>query len=73
VRPLSFDGTSLLGVDGDGHLHWDGHPVMVKRKLDLTRSQTVLAWIVAGASVVAAAATGVQAWAARVALGRPGF
>lgn len=72
VRPLSMDGTSLLGVDGAGHLHWDGQPVVVKRTLDLTRGQRVVGSLVALATIVAAIATAVQAWAAVVALRLPG-
>lgn len=68
VRMLSIDGGALIGIDGEGNLYWDGKPVTVRRKFDLTAQQTVIAWIAALATLAAAVAGGLQAWAAVKAL-----
>jgi hypothetical protein len=60
VRPLSL-GEDALGVDAKGDLYWRGKPVEVRRPLDLTRGQRIIAVIVASATVVGALAAVVQA------------
>ncbi len=65
VRPISISETGGIGIDRSGRLHWDGKPVeIVGSRLDLTRGQRITAIVVASATVVAALATGVQAWTA---------
>jgi hypothetical protein len=47
VRPISYDELDGLGVDDNGLLHWDGKPVEVGRRIDLTWTQTIIAIAVA--------------------------
>jgi hypothetical protein len=63
VRPLSLD-EDALGVDAKGDLYWHGKPVEIRRPLDLTRGQQIIAVIVAVAAVVGALAAVAQAIAA---------
>jgi hypothetical protein len=63
VRPLSLD-EDALGVDAKGDLYWHGKPVEIRRPLDLTRSQQIIAVIIAGATVIGALAAVAQAVAA---------
>jgi hypothetical protein len=60
VRSLSLD-EDALGVDAKGDLYWHGKPVEVRRPLDLTRGQQIIAVIVALATGVGALAAVVQA------------
>jgi hypothetical protein len=65
VRVISMGETGGLGIDADGRLYWNGKPVeIIGRRLDLTWPQFAVAVVVAVATVVAAGATAVQAWAA---------
>jgi hypothetical protein len=63
VRPLSLD-EDALGVDAKGDLYWHGKPLEIRRPLDLTRSQQIIAVIIAGATVIGALAAVAQAVAA---------
>lgn len=45
-------------------LDWDGHLLKIGRKVTLDTQERVIAWVVAGATVIAAAATLIQAYAA---------
>jgi hypothetical protein len=76
VRPIAIAETGGLGIDVGGRLHWNGKPVeIVGRRLDLTKSQAVVAVAVAVFTALAAAGTLVQAavayhdWACKT--GRP--
>jgi hypothetical protein len=53
VRSLSLD-EDALGVDAKSNLYWHGKPVEVRRPLDLTPGQQIIAVIVALATVVQA-------------------
>jgi hypothetical protein len=65
VRRIGQKELDGLGVDRDGRLHWHGKPVeIIGRRLDLTRSQLVVAVVIASATVIATMATTVQAWTA---------
>jgi len=64
VKPISWEATGLLGVGADKVLYWDGKPVEVRRRLDLTQGQAALAWIVGISTAIGAVATAVQAWVA---------
>jgi len=64
VYTVSLEGLDHLGVGKDGLLYWDGKLVKTTRKITLDTQERVLAWIVAGATVVAAVATALQAYAA---------
>lgn len=45
-------------------LYWDGHLLKMSRKVSLDTPERIMAWTVAGATVVAAIATALQAYAA---------
>jgi hypothetical protein len=60
VRSLSLD-EDALGVDAKGDLYWHGKPVEIRRPLDLTRGQQIIAFTVAIATGIGALATVVQA------------
>ena len=65
VRQIAMTETGGLGIDRDGRLYWNGKPVeIVGRQLDLTTTQIVVAIVVAVATVVGAAGTCFQGWAA---------
>jgi hypothetical protein len=72
VRQIAMAETGGLGIDGDGRLHWNGRPVeIIGQRLDLTRTQAVVAIVIAVLTFVIALATAVQAlvayhdWACR--------
>ena len=48
VHPLAIADLSRLSIDDDGRLYWDGKPVEVRRRIEMSRAQVV------GASIVAA-------------------
>jgi hypothetical protein len=48
IHPLATADLSRLSIDDDGRLYWDGKPVEVRRRIEMSRAQVV------GASVVAA-------------------
>lgn len=54
VRSVSTDEQDALGVDAQGELYWHGKPIEIRRPLDLTRGQAVVAIVVAVATVFAA-------------------
>lgn len=56
VHALSREGLLLLGLDGKGQLYWDGKPVEVRRRLDLTLRQK----LIGGAVTAALIASGVN-------------
>jgi hypothetical protein len=68
IRHQSDRWLDHLGVDKEGLIYWDGRLIKMARKITLDTQERILAWIVAGATVVAAVATVVQAIAAVVAL-----
>jgi hypothetical protein len=65
IRPIALGEADGLGIDREGRLHWDGKPVeIIGQRIDLTRTQLGLAWIVAMAAGITAVATLVQGWTA---------
>ena len=48
IHPLAIADLSRLSIDDDGRLYWDGRPVEVRRRIEMSQAQVV------GASVVAA-------------------
>jgi hypothetical protein len=54
VRPLTFNGISLLGTDENGVLYWDGKIVEVKKHLYLTKIQSLGAVITVFAAFIGA-------------------
>ena len=72
VRGISLSEADGLGIDRDGRLYWNGRPVeIIGRRLDLTKTQAIVAWVLAFLTLVIAFATSVQAavayhdWACR--------
>jgi hypothetical protein len=64
IRSISIDEAGALGVDAKGELYWHGKPVEIRRPLDLTWRQKLVAGIVATATVIAAVGAAAQGWAA---------
>ena len=64
IRSISIDEAGALGVDTKGELYWHGKPVEIRRPLDLTWRQKLVAGIVATATVIAAIGAAAQGWAA---------
>jgi hypothetical protein len=54
VRPISVDGLSHIGVGNDGSLYWDGKPIQVARRFDLSLWQKVGAVLTVMAALAAA-------------------
>lgn len=52
VQALSREGLLLFGLDHEGQLYWDGTPVEIRRRLDLTMRQRLLAGATAAAVIV---------------------
>jgi hypothetical protein len=40
---MSWQGIGLLGIDEENRPYWDGRPIEISRRLELTFWQTVLA------------------------------
>jgi hypothetical protein len=59
VRPISFNGLTLFGIDGQRQLCWDGRPVEIKKLLRLTTWQRIGAVLVTLSAVAGAT---VQVW-----------
>jgi hypothetical protein len=61
IRPISVDGLNHIGVGDDGSLYWDGNPIQVARRFDLSLWQkigaalTVLSALAAAGGSVASA------------------
>jgi hypothetical protein len=51
-----------IGVDAKGDLYWHGKAVNVRHRVDLDRTQTVIAIVVAASALVGALAAVAQAW-----------
>lgn len=64
VRPISVEGMGLMGVDGQGMLYWDGKPVEVRRRLDLSRGERWFAVAVGFFTILGGAGAVAQGWAA---------
>jgi hypothetical protein len=54
VKSMSWQGIGLLGIDEANRPYWDGQPIEMRRRLELTFWQMFLAWVTAGAIVVGA-------------------
>jgi hypothetical protein len=62
TQAISQKGLSLLGIDRENRLYWDGKRIPT---LSLTRSQKIAAWILGLATIIAAigaAASAAAAW-----------
>jgi hypothetical protein len=58
VHSLAAADLSRLSIDNDGRLYWDGKPVEVRRRIQMSRAQVVGASIVAAFIVIGAAVQG---------------
>lgn len=57
VRQITLEKMDGLGIDENDRLHWDGRPVQMVQRLDLTKWQAIGAFLVGFAVVVTALAT----------------
>jgi hypothetical protein len=65
VRATSTKELDGLGIDNDGRLYWNGKPVeIIGRRLDLTRTQAVIAIVVAAFTIIGSIGAAAQGWAA---------
>lgn len=60
IQPLATADISRLSIDNDGRLYWDGKPVEVRRRIQMSRAQVVGASIVAGFVVIGAVGAAIQ-------------
>ncbi|MDX3926544.1 MAG: hypothetical protein QHC90_12180 [Shinella sp.] len=49
VKPISSEGLSLLGIDQDNFLHWDGK--RLKKEVHLSWVAKSVGWLVAGSTI----------------------
>jgi hypothetical protein len=54
VKAITLPDLNLLGIDDENRLYWNGHPVEIRRRLDLTFWQKVGAWVTGLAIVIGA-------------------
>lgn len=67
IRPITMDGTSLIGIDGQGRIYWDGQRLAVD-SLSLTSWQKFGAVVIAVSTAIAAIAACLSAYAELVRL-----
>jgi hypothetical protein len=60
VHPLASADLSRLSIDNDGRLYWDGKPVEVRRRIQMSRAQVLAASIVSLFIVIGAIGAAVQ-------------
>lgn len=60
VKILSFTGGDLLGADSTGKLFWDGRPIKVSKKLELTSLQRIYALALGVAAIVGGLGSGIN-------------
>jgi hypothetical protein len=60
VHSLAAADLSRLSIDNDGRLYWDGKPVEVRRRIQMSRAQVVGASVVAAFIVIGAVGAAVQ-------------
>jgi len=59
IRPISFNGLALFGIDGQRQLYWNGRPIEIRKPLSLTAWQRIGAVLVTLSAVAGAT---VQIW-----------
>jgi hypothetical protein len=64
IHPVDMTDLSRLSIDRDGRLYWDGKPVEIRRRIAMSRMQTVGASIVAAFIVIGAIGAAIQGAAA---------
>ncbi len=60
IQPLATADLSRLSIDNDGRLYWDGKPVEVRRRIQMSRTQAVAASVVAVFVVIGAIGAAIQ-------------
>ena len=60
VRSISIEGLSLIGVDHDGRIYYDGKPIAYQATL--AGQERIIAWIIAISTLASAIGTLVQAY-----------
>jgi hypothetical protein len=60
IHPLATADLSRLSIDNDGRLYWDGKPVEVRRRIQMSRTQAVVASVVSVFIVIGAIGAAVQ-------------
>ncbi|HEY5962925.1 MAG TPA: hypothetical protein VIU42_02795, partial [Xanthobacteraceae bacterium] len=60
VHGLAAADLTRLSIDNDGRLYWDGKPVEVRRRIQMSRAQVVGASVVAAFIVIGAVGAAVQ-------------
>lgn len=64
IRPLGIAELDLIGTDGKGGLYWDGKPIEVRRRLDLSRGERLFALVVGFFTIAGSIGAVAQGWAA---------
>jgi hypothetical protein len=64
VNLISTEGLGLLGVGQDGSLYFDGKPVEVRRRLDLSGGERRFAVLVGFFTILGGIGAVAQGWAA---------
>lgn len=64
VHPIPIEGMALMGVDEQGMLYWDGKPVEVRRRLELSRGERWFAVGVGLFTILGGVGAVAQGWAA---------
>ena len=60
IHPLATADLSRLSIDNDGRLYWDGKPVEVRRRIEMSQTQVVGASIVAVVLAISALGAAIQ-------------
>jgi hypothetical protein len=60
IHPLATADLTRLSIDNDGRLYWDGKPVEVRRRIQMSRAQAVFASIVSVFIVIGAIGAAIQ-------------
>lgn len=64
VRQISIDELNSIRIDDDANLYWQGQRVVTSARLDLDWWQTLIAVVIAAATLLGANAAVAQAWVA---------
>jgi len=64
IRQISVKQMGYMGVDDAGTLYWDGKPIEVRKRLDLTRGERVFAVLVGLFTIAGSVGAVAQGWAA---------
>jgi hypothetical protein len=62
VKGISISGSALFGIDDNNRLYWDGHPIEIRRRLDLNAWEKTVTAITALAVIVGGFGQGIPAF-----------